>query len=75
MNEKLEQASRGIIAVPAAAVQLSFPAWWPDIDHSSDVATKLIPIFGAAAGAIYMANLAVTFWRNLKAARAENAED
>lgn len=65
-----EQINAGV-ALPAAAAQLTFPIWWPDLDHSADTAAKLIPIFGAIAGMIYAVNLLVTLIRNVRAARAE----
>lgn len=66
MSERIN----GAIAVPVAAAQMSFPAWF-SLDHSADVATKIIPIFGALAGALYAINLLITVVRNWRAARAE----
>lgn len=59
------------VAISASVAQVTFPVWWPDLDHSADTAAKLVPVFGAIAGAIYAANLLVTLVRNIRAARAE----
>lgn len=74
MNEKIDAASRGVVAIPAAAAQLTFPAWWPGIDAASTMSSQLIPIFGAVAGLLYVGVQAVTLYRNIKAARSDDGD-
>lgn len=70
MSEKINAG----IGVPAVLAQIGFPGYWPDLDASADMATKLIPIFGAISGAILAANWTVTLLRNIRAAREERLE-